>query len=76
MELEGQVLSLKKKKKTLSLWNVPVNAGISECFTDLPDLKVIFIIIIYNLSLIHIINWNIKSSPQPSHCRPPKIKLF
>lgn len=48
-----------------------INAGISKCFIHLPDFKIIFIITIYSLSLILIINCNKtrkkKVHPQSTH---------
>ena len=55
MEMEHQILSF---QTMLPMRNVYINAGISKGFTDLPDFKIIFIIIIYSLSLLLITNCN------------------
>lgn len=50
LEMEGQTLSLEKKKKNLLIGNVCIIADRDKYLTDLPDCKIIFIV--YNLSLI------------------------
>lgn len=70
MKVEGQLLSLRQKQKqNVLIGNVYIIADRSKCFTDLPDRKIIFIIIAYSLSLTLIK----KVRPQSSH--PPVLSF-
>lgn len=75
MEMERQILSF---QTTLPMRNVYINAGMSKDFTDLPDFKIIFIIVIYSLSLLLITNCNKERKKKKVHHDPaaPGIGLW